>query len=484
MPNRPNILFILGESHAADLIAATGHPLISTPNLDRLVARGTVFDAAYCASPLCVPARAALATGRYPHETGYWDSSLAWDGRVRGWMHGLRDAGYHTRGMGKMHFRRDGDDYGFCQVEETMHIADGLGDLVSALRHEGREPAYPGLWDVWTRTGGVDAANPYRLYDARIAAAAERALGEVSGQDDPWAMSVHFIAAHAPFVTPPEFAEMYRAEDMSPPRRFAQEERPDHPSATHLRRIVPHDPDIPVGAVQAMRAANYATVSYLDHLVGRVLDALEASGQAEETLVIYTSDHGFGLGDHYLFGLFHLYEEALRVPLIIAGPGVPEGRRVRVPVSHVDLCPTILRAAGAEDAGGLGRDLWPILTGEASDRGPVFAEYHGTGTTDGGFVLRDGAMKLIHFENQPPQMFDLAADPEEGCNLATDRAYAGALLALQARLSRIVDTGAVDTAAKADQAALIARHGGRERVLRDMAGFAYSPPPGLSWREV
>ena len=172
-----NLLFILGESHAPGLLGSAGHPVIRTPNLDALANRGTRFSAAYCASPLCVPARAAIATGLYPHQSGYWDSSMAYDGRHTSWMHRLRDADYTTAGIGKMHFRSDDDDVGFDQHVETMHIAEGIGDLVSALRHEGTEPSYQGLWDIWTSRYGAGDDSPYRQYDERIAAAAENWLG-------------------------------------------------------------------------------------------------------------------------------------------------------------------------------------------------------------------------------------------------------------------------------------------------------------------
>ena len=159
---------------------------------------------------------------------------------------------------------------------------------------------------------------------------------------EPWSLSVYFISAHASFVTPRSFFDLYAPEDIPPPIRFGASERSQHPSVVHLRQVVPHEMDLPLTQVQALRAAYFATVSYLDALAGQVLDALNTIGQAENTLVIYTSDHGFSLGDHYFFGLFHLFEESLKVPLIMAGPGVPHDVRCDTPVSHVDLFPTIL----------------------------------------------------------------------------------------------------------------------------------------------
>ncbi|MEM8687462.1 MAG: sulfatase-like hydrolase/transferase [Pseudomonadota bacterium] len=486
---RPNILFLLGESHAPDLLGAAGNPHIKTPNLDRLAARGALFDTAYCASPLCVPARAALATGRFPHESGYWDSSLAYDGRIDSWMKRLRGEGYQTVGIGKMHFRSDEDDYGFSEFVETMHIAEGRGDLVSALRHEGAEPNYPGLWDVWTSRYGAGDDNPYRNYDERIAHEAVNWLTRTAPRcAQPWALSVHFIAAHAPFVTPQRFFDLYDPREVPPPIRFSKDERPHHPAIDHLRQVVCHEDSLSLEETQKLRAAYYATVSYLDHLLGRVLDGLEEAGLAGNTLVLYTSDHGFSLGDHYIFGLFHLFEESLKVPLIMAGPGVPSGLRLGAPVSHTDLFSTILKAAGGparcEDEGMIAENLWPLIEGSAARPRPIFAEYHGTATLSGGYVVREGAIKLIHFVGMAPQLFDLSCDPHEAKNLAHEPAHQTLLARMTSLLHAFVDPDAVDAQAKHDQRRLVERHGGKEAILQEMAGFSYSPPPGMSWRNM
>lgn len=402
-------------------------------------------------------------------------------------MHQLRKAGYSTAGIGKMHFRSDDDDVGFDLHTETMQIADGIGDLVSALRHEGTEPSYQGLWDIWTSRYGAGDDSPYRQYDARIAEAAESWLAHAP-TESPWSLSVHFISAHAPFVAPKEYFDLYDPADIPPPVRFGRDHRPDHPSIAHLRKIIPHDADIPLEEVQALRAAYYAAVSYLDALIGRVLVALDASGQAENTLIVYTSDHGFSLGDHFIFGLFHMFEESLKVPLIVAGPTVPAGVQNEAAVSHVDLYPTVLETAGigveCPDRKLLAASLWPLLAGNAEDRGPVFAEYHGTATRTGGYVLRDGPMKLIHFVDMPPQLFDLGADPEEGQNLAEDPEHADVLKRMMNLLLERVDPVAVDAAAKSAQSSLVQQHGGKAAVMQKMGGFSYSPPPGIRWQDM
>ena len=481
-----NLLFILGESHAPNLIGALGNSHIHTPNLDRLAGRGVLFDSAYCASPLCVPARAAIATGRFPHQTGYWDSSMAYDGRIDSWMKRLREAGYRTVGMGKMHYRRDDDDYGYSEYYETMQIADGVGDLVSALRHEGAEPVYPGLWDLWTRQYGAGDEDPYRRYDERIIARALDWLGKEAGRDgQPWALSVHTIAAHAPFIVPQAYLDRYDPATIPPPIRFGPQERPRHPSLEHLRKIVTHDYDCSLEQVQKVRAAFFATVTYLDALIGRLLDALDELGLADSTRVVYTSDHGFSCGDHYIFGLFHLLEESLSVPLIMAGPDLPIGKRYSTPVSHVDLYPTLLESCGvaldSRESDLYGQSLWELFD-TASPRKPLVAEYHATGTLSAGYVVRDGDFKLIYFVGMAPQLYDLNSDPLEARDLATE--LPDKLAHMLDLLRDWLDPEAEDRRAKQDQRALIDRHGGKQQVLETMGGFSYSPPPGLSWRDM
>lgn len=484
---RPNVLFILGESHAPDLLGALGNPFIKTPNLDKLAERGALFENAYCASPLCVPARAAIATGRYPHETGYWDSSMAYDGQTESWMKRLQRAGYETAGIGKMHYRRDDDYYGFDTFVETMHIADGIGDLISAFRHNGEEPTYEGLWKLWTTRYGAGDEDPYRQYDERIIAESSKWMADIAAKTEkPWALSVHPIAAHAPFIVPQQFLDLYDPKDIPPPVRYTNEERPEHQSIEHLRAIVCHEDGLTLEQIQTVRAHYFATISYLDHQVGRLLDTLEIFGLTETTQIYYTSDHGFSCGDHYIFGLFHLMEESVRVPLVMAGPGIPTGIRYKTPVSHVDLSPTILEACDPQHEtmtyAANAESLWPILSGEKPAHGPVYAEYHGCCTLSGGFVLRDGWMKLIYFVGMEPQLFDLLNDPEEGENLAGDNAYSDVLASMIAKLREIADPESVDANAKAAQRDLVERFGGKEAVMEKMGGFAFSPPPGLKWQ--
>lgn len=297
---------------------------------------------------------------------------------------------------------------------------------------------------------------------------------------------MHPIAAHAPFIVPREYLDLYDPDEIPPPIAFDPEERPRHPSIEHLRRIVCHRDNLSLAQAQRIRAAYFATVSYLDAQVGRLLETLEELNLADSTRVVYTADHGFSCGEHYLFGLFHLFEESLGVPLIMAGPGIEAGARSSTPVSHVDLYPTLLESCGvAQDQREVdlyGESLWSLIEDPTVERKPVVAEYHGTGSVSAGYVLRDANFKLIHFVGMAPQLYDLFEDPGETFNLADVQPYN--LDSMMGHLEALLDPEAEDARARAAQRALIERHGGKQAVLEKFGGFSYSPPPGMSWREM
>jgi choline-sulfatase len=215
----------------------------------------------------------------------------------------------------------------------------------------------------------------------------------------------------------------------------------------------------------------------MDENVGKVLRALEDAGLGATTRVIYTSDHGDNVGARGLWGKSTFYEESSGVPMIVAGPGVPSGRVVDTPVSHVDCAPTILEAAGAKPAGPLdGVSLVDVAKGAKPGR-PVLAEYHAIGSVSGGTMLRHGRWKYCYYVGLPPQLFDLEADPEELVDRAGDQSCAPVLAECEARLRSILDPEAVDARAKARQHELLEAYGGREAALA-RGDLGFTPAPG------
>jgi len=474
-----NLLVIMSDEHNPRVTGASGHPLVSTPNLDALAARGTRFSSAYTTCPVCVPARAAFAAGKYVHQVGYWDNADAYDGAAPSWHHRLRDRGHRVVSIGKLHFRgHEGDDYGFSEMQIPMQIVEGKGDLMGLVRTDLPERGLS--WKIAKLAGPGET--PYTAYDREIAARAQIWLREEAPKhrERPWALFVSFVCPHFPLVAPPEFYYRYPLDRMPQPKLYDREARPSHPYLRDYADSFTYDRFFDAQKVRKAIAAYLGLCSFLDDNVGRVLRALEATGLAGSTRVLYTSDHGDNLGARGLWGKSTMYEEVAGVPLLMAGPGIEAGRIVRTPASHVDAFPTILQAVGepvpAAHEGYPGVSLFDLAAGSVPDRN-VLSEYHGMGSTTGAFMIRHGRWKYVHYVAYAPQLFDLESDPEELRDLAADPAHAGVLAQCRTRLLAICDPAEVDARAKRRQAELLAANGGREAVIR-RGDLGFTPPPG------
>jgi choline-sulfatase len=477
-----NLIIILSDQHNPRVLGCAGHPLAKTPNLDRLAARGTRFASAYTNCPICVPARASFATGRHVHQIRFWDNAIAYDGSIPSWGHRLMAQGHRVTSIGKLHYAgTDPARNGFHEEIETMHIAQGLGDLVGLIRDE--LIVRNGARKLGPEAGPGDSS--YQRYDRSIVEESCRWLTHEASKyrDRPWVLYVGFVCPHPPFIAPPEFFKLYRPESIPMPDRCEPEEWPRHPYLDGLRRGRPHHegftgPDM----VRRAIAAYYALVSFMDHNVGQLLGALETSGLADSTRVIYGSDHGENLGTRGLWGKSILFDESAGIPLIMAGPEVAQGRVVETPVSLVDGFPTILECVGArpdaEDAGLPGLSLFSIAEGAVPERA-VLSEYHASASICGTFMIRRGHYKYIHYVGHAPMLFDLHSDPYERVDLAADPAHRDTRAELETLLRRSLDPEAMDRLAHSDQAAKVERSGGRDFILKRGA-ITYSPPPGVA----
>lgn len=482
MNERANLLFFMSDNHNRDILGCYGHPIVRTPNLDRIAARGVRFTDAYTASPLCCPARAALATGRFPCRTGYWDNAIVYDGRVPSWMHRLREGGYDVASVGKLHFRSGEDDNGFSEEILAMHIHGAKGGVSMLMRGHDEERVNVGQWELYAERHGVGSA-PYQDYDRDITAAAIRWLTERSRtRNRPWALFVSYPSPHPPFQVPQRLLDLYPVERMPLPPLWQPELRPRHPAIDHLRHIKDTRAIDDPAMLRVVLSGYCALITHMDEQVGEVMGAAESLGLLADTRIVYTSDHGEMAGSHGLFGKANMYEGSLAVPLIFAGPGVPEGRVSRQIASHVDLFPTLVEGAGltpaADDADLDGRSLWPAIAGRDDADRIGYAEYHAAGSRTGSFMLRRGATKLVYHVDMPAQLFDLGADPTESRDLLADGTGRETATKLEAELRRICDPEAVDARAKADQRAKVEHWGGREAVLSEGL-LVYTPPPGL-----
>ena len=487
MPEPPpptNLLFICSDEHTSRVLGCYGNPLVRTPHLDALAARGTRFSSAYTPFPICVPARACLATGRYAHQLGIWDNGAPYTGReAPSWGHRLTARGRQVTTIGKLHYRDAEDDTGFPDQRLPMHVLDGVGDVFGLLR--GDSPVRPG--SVRTpgaggRAGrvGVRALRPgHRRGGGAVAARARRApirppLGPLRLLRQP-PLPPASSPSSTSTSTPPNRVPL--------PRCGTPDTWSTHPAIQWKRRIQAIEEPFPEPTLRRAIAAYYGMVTFLDEQIGRVLAALDAAGLTATTRVVYSTDHGEMLGDHGLWWKSVMFEGAAGIPLLLAGPDVPAGKTVATPVSLVDLFPTILEATGVapepEDADLPGASLLRLAREPDDDRRAVFSEYHASHSSTGYYLVRRGRHKLVHYANvaYPPQLFDLQADPAEAHDLAADPAHAPLLAELEGVLRTVVDPEAVDAAARADQRRRIDAAGGVEAVLGAGARFNYTPAP-------
>ena len=470
-----NLLFILSDQHTRDMTGCYGHPLVQTPNLDRLAQQGTRFTSAYTNCPICVPARASLATGRYVHQIGYWDNAFPYEGETPSWGHRLKAQGYRVDSIGKLHFRSNEDDNGFTEEVDPLHVVDGVGDILGCIRDN------PPFRD---KTKGVNGAGPgdstYLQYDASNADQAIRWLNDHADDDQPWVLFLSFVCPHPPYIAPEALYNRYPLDKIPLQPQWTQTEWPDHPALNYFRQFFGIPTQFNEATIRNAIAAYYGVCTYLDQQIGRVLAKVAENELEDTTRIIYTSDHGESMGARGLFGKFTMYEESAAVPFIMAGPDVPAGNVVNTPISLVDCLPTILEAVGAsltpEDNDLPGQSLWSIAQEPDTER-TVLSEYHALGAKNAVYMLRNSRYKYIHYLNDPTQLFDLESDPDELHNLSTSPEHQTIIQNFESHLRSLLDPAAVDAQAKADQQAKIEAFGGVEAVLQRGA-FDNSPVPG------
>lgn len=473
-----NTLFILSDEHTRDVTGAYGHPIIKTPNIDALAARGAKFTNAYTNCPICVPARASLQTGCHVGDIGYWDNAHPYEGKVRSWGHRLIENGHRSVSIGKLHFRSTKDNNGFDEEIIPMHVVDGVGDLLGMIRNP---PAERGNMKALARDLGPGHST-YADYDRDTAARAVEWLKTTGkNQKKPFLLFVSFVKPHFPLIAPPEFYALYDPAKLPMPRLYAPEERPRHPVVHMIKRMMNYD-DFFTSPEHVKRAiANYfAMVSFLDHNIGVVLKGLEEAGLAANTRVVYTTDHGDNVGARGLWGKSVHYEEACAVPLVVAGPGVPQGKTVKTAASLVDCYQTIIEGAGLpatpDEAELPGRSLWRMANEPDAER-VVLSEYHAACSITGMFMVRKGRWKYTHYVGYRPELFDMETDPGETRDLGESADHADIRRMMEAELRTLMDPDKVNAKAFADQAARIKAHGGETAIFK-RGDFGYSPAPG------
>jgi arylsulfatase A-like enzyme len=420
-----NVLWIIADDHATHSLGTYGNQIVRTPHLDRLAADGIRFDRAYCNSPVCTASRQSFLTGRYPRSLGVTQLQTVLPAEEVTLAHRLHDAGYHTAALGKMHFNST-LPHGFdLRLDQSDHAA--------YLKQKTRKPLPEGVevqppWRpfkdparTWLNSRCLPAAWDEDMLDTWLAGKAEDYLTEK--RDRPFFLMVSFYEPHSPFTFPVEFRGRISPDAVTVPR-IGPEDDEQIPAVFR---------DLTDKEKQGITAAYYTAVEHLDQNVGRVLQALEKSGQADTTLVIYLGDHGYLLGQHGRFEKHCCYEPAVRAPLLVRFPGrVQPGRSTAALTEFVDIAPTVLEACGVAVPKEMqGRSLLPLLASKADrHRDHVISEYseneeamlrterwklvYGTGKRE----RQDGYTTGRPLPGRTVKLFDEEKDPDEFVNLA------------------------------------------------------------------
>ena len=436
---RPNILLVMFDQMAALSLPVYGHPVVQAPHMARLAARGTVFENAYCASPLCSPARFAMLTGKLPSRIGAYDNATELPASVPTFLHHLRNAGYRTCLSGKMDYTGADQLHGYEERLTTDLSPSDFGWVPDWEHPHAVQPWFHTLHSV-AEAGPCDHSLSLQ-YDEEACQQAVHWLHAAANRPDgrPFMLTLSIMHPHDPYQGPRRFWDLYKDAEIDPPAEGKRKAKDRN--AVEQRMFALYDRDeIPISAKQIRRArrAYYAMISYCDDVLGRLLSALEVSGLVGNTIVIFTSDHGDMLGERGLWHKMTFYERAVRVPLLFAGPGIKVRRRIGEAVSHLDLLPTLGGLTGARvDRSDLdGRDLTPALKGGTLKQGDVLGEYMGEGYDAPVVMIRRGTRKFVHSVTDGPELYDLARDPQELRNLALEPGHRGTVDVLAAEANR------------------------------------------------
>lgn len=477
-----NLIILMSDEHTRSVAGCYGHEIVSTPNLDKLAARGARFNNAYTTCPVCVPARASFATGKYVHQIETWDNAKAFDGSVPSWHSLLRDRGHQTVSIGKLHFRSDQDDNGFSDERIPMHLIEAKGDLLGLIRDE--DTVKRGAsWKMAKMAGPGESM--YTRYDRDITSDAQTWLYEEAPKhtDKPWVLFVSWVAPHFPLTAPSEHFYRYYNQDLPAPKLYDKRHESIHPYVDDYRKIFAYDeyfetPDM----VKRAQAGYLGLISFMDEQVGLVLGALEKAGLSDSTRIVYTTDHGDNMGTRGAWGKSLMYEEAVAVPMIATGPGIPAGRVVETPSTIADVYPFIMDCVGERDAETVAEDipgtsLFELIEKDVPER-VAFSEYHAMGSKTAAFMVRKGPWKLVYYADYPAQLFNLDDDPEEVSDLTDDPASAAIKAEMLGELRRICDPVEVDKAVRESQARMIEENGGKEKIIK-RGDLGFSMPPGV-----
>lgn len=418
---KPNILFLFSDDQSYETVRALGHTDIDTPNLDRLVARGTTFTHAYnmgaWSGAVCVASRAMLITGRTVWRAKAAEKNPHKDletGRL--WPQRMAAQGYQTYFTGKWHIQADAAK---C-FDHSAHIRGGMPSATP----QGYERPLLSLPDPWCPSdpnfGGFWTGGKH--WSEVVGDDGVGFLEQAAKSENPFFMYLAFNAPHDPRQSPRKYVDRYPLDRIKLPESFLPEypEKDDIGCGPNLRdeKLAPSPRD--EHAVKVHRQEYYAIITHMDTQIGRILDALEKSGKAANTWIFFTSDHGLAVGHHGLMGKQNMYDHSLRVPFIVSGPGVKAGAKISAPVYLQDAMATALDLAGADRGGIEFQSLRPLLAGKGQGLAAVYGSYMNLQRA----VIHDGWKLILYPQAKVAKLYHLTEDPQELKDLAADPAMA------------------------------------------------------------
>ncbi len=465
MAERYNLLMIVCDQMVAQLAGAYDHPVVKTPNLDRLVAEGARFDNAYTSCPICSPARQSLLTGHYPSRLQCFDNTCILGSDQPTLCHYLSNAGYDTVLTGKMHFIGPDQLHGFEKRLNTDVFPSDFNWLPQRPKEGFKEfsdyHAQPIAIDYvtagvrqWSMQLDYDEETHFRALEylrGKRSQYTGTLQKELPPRDErPFFLCVSYCHPHEPFHATQELWDLYEDEAIDLPEIPDNLADYEHPMDEMLNifhgtnRVDLDDKE----ALYNMRRAYYALVTYVDRKVGELLAALDDYGLRENTIVMFLSDHGDMLGERRMVQKRTFYEYSSRIPWIMYHPKLwKQGIKIKEAVSIVDIMPTALDVLGVDGGQILpadGRSVVPLLEGESNEARAAFCEFHCEGVNTTSFMVKQGDFKYIHVSGYRPQLYNLADDPGEWCNLAGNPDYADIEARLHALLMENFDPAEIE----------------------------------------
>ncbi|MCP4644303.1 MAG: arylsulfatase [bacterium] len=443
---KPNILFLMADQYRGDCLGVMGHPVVKTPHLDRIAREGVNFRCGYSTTPTCTPARAGLLTGQGPWRHGMLGYGKVAEQYPVEMVQTLRDAGYYTFGIGKMHWHPQRNFHGFhnvlldesSRVEHPAFRSDYRAWFMSEAPHLQYDATLGGGWNDYR---AAEYVLPEELHPTHWTG--ERAVRFIDNYDreEPFFLKVSFARPHSPYDAPPRFWRMYDDADIPEAYVGDWEASFGYEKRSQKDNNIWHG-DMGPDQVRKSRQGYYGNVTFIDEEIGRVLAALERQGMLDNTLILFTADHGDMTGDHHMWRKSYPYEASAHVPMVMRWPDGMGGERGQVlehPVELRDIFPTFADAAGASDAteGLDGASMLPLVRDDdAPWREYIDLEHDVCYSTKNHWnALTDGHIKYVyHAFDGREQLFDMDIDPGECTDLAPDRAHRKTLKLWRARM--------------------------------------------------